>query len=370
MSANAPTFAAVLTPRAPGAIAVVGVAGADPARIVSSLIELRGGGDAGRMAKDAPRLVRLRDAGIILDEAIVTTFAIRDGHRIEICTHGGMRVVQRVVEALERRGATRLAECDFEDRFGVRDPLQRDVEKALIRAGSRKLALWLLAQGRLLPTYWANGESRRTDADRAAFQTRSQAGIRMVRGIRIALVGPPNAGKSTLANRLIGHGRVIVSDEAGTTRDWIDETAMIDGWPVTLTDTAGIRSTTCEIEVEAIRRGSAQARSSDLVLVIVDGRDSESIRIASIADATAAVGDRTPKLVVANKMDAVIGGMDAGATAGQIGISALSGSGVDQLEHRIGEILGFGLLDRKLATGFLPGHLDGRAETLSERSAT
>jgi tRNA modification GTPase len=90
-------------------------------------------------------------------------------------------------------------------------------------------------------------------------------------GLKVALVGRPNAGKSSLFNRLVGHGRAIVTSTPGTTRDTISEPIALDGVPVTLIDTAGIRKTIDEIESLGVERTQRTAADSDLLVVVIDG---------------------------------------------------------------------------------------------------
>ncbi len=93
------------------------------------------------------------------------------------------------------------------------------------------------------------------------------------RGIRVAIVGRPNAGKSSLLNQLLGHDRAIVSTIAGTTRDTIEETANIRGIPVIFIDTAGLREARDEIEVEGIRRSHETMARAELILQVLDGSE-------------------------------------------------------------------------------------------------
>ncbi|MCB9855527.1 MAG: 50S ribosome-binding GTPase [Phycisphaerales bacterium] len=369
MSAPAPTYVAVLTPESPGAIAVVAVSGDGAGRLVAPICRRRNAGSIERFDAGLPRLVQIMDGEQVLDDAIVSAFTIGDVPRIELNLHGGVRIVQRVVGVLERVGGRLISATAFEDRFGGRSSFDRDVDKALMVAGSRRLAIWLMAQRRALPSFFSEW-STFNDEEITAFRRRSEAAIRLIRGVRVALVGPPNAGKSTLANRLIGHERVIVSSEAGTTRDWIDETAIIDGWPVTLTDTAGVRDTHCEIESEAIRRGAAQARSSDLVLAIVDATEPADSRRRSIEATLSAVSSDAPTLVVVNKTDAVSKRIEPATAAEECWVSALSGDGMELLEHRIADALKLNELDSTEPTGFFPAHLYGRPETEVERTTT
>ena len=93
------------------------------------------------------------------------------------------------------------------------------------------------------------------------------------KGIRVAIVGRPNAGKSSLLNQLLGHDRAIVSDIAGTTRDTISEEAQIRGIPVVFVDTAGLQETEDVVEQEGVRRSRASLGQADLVLHVLDASE-------------------------------------------------------------------------------------------------
>src|SRR5438876_7857961 len=93
------------------------------------------------------------------------------------------------------------------------------------------------------------------------------------RGIRTAIIGRPNVGKSSLLNQLLGHDRAIVSPIAGTTRDTIEETANIRGLPVVFVDTAGLREAGDEIEVEGIRRSHEALAKAELILHVLDASE-------------------------------------------------------------------------------------------------
>lgn len=118
-------------------------------------------------------------------------------------------------------------------------------------------------------------------------------------GVKAAIVGRPNVGKSSLMNELLGEGRVIVTDVPGTTRDTIEETASISGVPLVLVDTAGIRDATDEIEKIGIVKSKREIEAADLVILVIDGSqplESEDLEIIE------AVRDRK-LLVVINKED-------------------------------------------------------------------
>ena len=107
-------------------------------------------------------------------------------------------------------------------------------------------------------------------------------------GIRVALVGRPNVGKSSLFNSLVGHGRAIVTGIPGTTRDTLTESIGVDGVPVMLIDTAGIRSSSDEIESIGVARARREAADADLLIVVIDGseplRDEDQFVLAEVSD--------------------------------------------------------------------------------------
>src|SRR5207342_1332264 len=119
------------------------------------------------------------------------------------------------------------------------------------------------------------------------------------RGIRAAIVGRPNVGKSSLLNQLLGHDRAIVSPIAGTTRDTIEETANIRGLPVVFVDTAGLREAGDEIELEGIRRSRQSFQSAEFILHVFDA--SESLTVADENYLSEFSGRK--RILVRNKMD-------------------------------------------------------------------
>ncbi|MBC8066268.1 MAG: tRNA uridine-5-carboxymethylaminomethyl(34) synthesis GTPase MnmE, partial [Chlorobia bacterium] len=113
-------------------------------------------------------------------------------------------------------------------------------------------------------------------------------------GLRIAIVGPPNAGKSSLLNRLLGQDRAIVTDTPGTTRDYVEERADFDGFPVVLVDTAGLRETNDPIEAIGVQKSRAIAANADLIWFVTDARDPVDPSLFSFEH---------PVVSIANKID-------------------------------------------------------------------
>jgi tRNA modification GTPase len=162
---------------------------------------------------------------------------------------------------------------------------------------------------------------------------------RLVReGLQVAIVGRPNAGKSSLFNALAGASRAIVTDVPGTTRDLVTEVVDLDGLRVTLVDTAGLREAGDPIEAEGVSRSRQAQRAADVVVVVLDR--AEPLAEADL-DIIAARADR--RVVVANKMDKPAAWrLDALERAGcdAIEMSAATGEGLERLRERLGRALG------------------------------
>ncbi len=147
-------------------------------------------------------------------------------------------------------------------------------------------------------------------------------GERLREGFRIAVIGPPNSGKSSLVNLLAQRDAAIVSSTAGTTRDVIEVQLDLGGWPVTIADTAGIRDATDAIEQEGIRRAINWAESAAFTIVLADLTDSQE-PVFSV--------DATPSLRVWNKADLAPARGQARATEGEPVISCQTGKGIEVL---------------------------------------
>lgn len=153
-------------------------------------------------------------------------------------------------------------------------------------------------------------------------------------GFSLAIVGPPNAGKSSLFNRLLQQDRAIVTEIPGTTRDVVSEMAEFSGIPVRLIDTAGIRDTNEVIERLGIERSFQAMADADLTIVVLDGTSLHDTDLTE-KDLTEKAREQGRFLIVANKSD--LPGSKAGD--GQIAVSALTGEGIDRLREAIFDTL-------------------------------
>lgn len=340
-----------------------------------SVLEAMGG----RAAPEARRAVlcRLFDPsnGSELDQALVLFFegpnSFTGEDVVEFHVHGGRAVVAGVLGALSRFDHVRAAEpgeftrrafengkLDLTAVEGLADLIDAETE------GQRRQALRQMEgalgklydgwRGRLLKLLaYAEAEIDFADEDLpddllarlgpelTALANEIQShlddghrGERLRDGVEVAIVGPPNVGKSSLLNRLAGREAAIVSDEAGTTRDVLEVRLDLGGVPVTLADTAGLREAHGQVEKEGIRRGLARASNADLRLVMV----APDSRGGLEGDFDLA---RSGDLRILNKADRASVGL---AGEGVLAISALTGDGVDELlaalTERVGALFG------------------------------
>ena len=173
--------------------------------------------------------------------------------------------------------------------------------------------------------------------------TRIEAAARQGRllrdGIHVVIAGRPNSGKSSLLNRLAGYEAAIVADQPGTTRDPIREHLEIDGLPVHIVDTAGLRSSADPVEREGVQRARAQLAVADLALLVMDATDT-----ADTSDLAEELSAGIPVIVVRNKIDlsGEAPGLDGNRQPALVRLSARTGAGLPDLRELIKERAGFG----------------------------
>ena len=300
------TIFALATPPGRSAIAVIRISGGSAHRAAAAF-------GASAPAPGQFRLARLKDGdGQTVDEALLLAMA---GPRsstgedvLEIHCHGSSAVVQWLLQQLAALDGFRPAEAgEFTHRMfangridllgvealadlidsetdlqrqqawaqmdgALRGPATEWREK-LIALAARLETLIDFADEDLPPDVAADWGDRAQAlaTEMQAVLNDGQFGERVRNGVRVALLGPVNAGKSTLLNHLAGREAAIVSDTAGTTRDVVTATIDLGGVPVMLLDTAGIRETGDSIEAEGVRRARQAAQDAEAALVVVDG---------------------------------------------------------------------------------------------------
>ena len=288
---ESPTVASILTPPGRGGIAVIVLAGPRTMEILREVFRPwpshRQGGP-GRL-----QLGHLLGGGEVIDEAVVHGW----GEAAEINVHGGPAVAKAVMELLAAQGAVVAASQENVETFALAHPrwnnpaIGKEMLDALplassalvVSAVSRQWSAGLsaLARRSLDSAVAGKGESRLAEAARelrAAAEALAKMN-KLLEPAEVVLAGPPNAGKSTLANALVGRGVSIVHHAPGTTRDWVRELALIDGLPIWVTDTAGIwesppeegpggTSPSRDIEVQAVLRARQRLAKADLVVLL------------------------------------------------------------------------------------------------------
>lgn len=368
MSRGDDGFFSVLTPPGRGGIAVLRIVGSVAARALETAFRPAGRRNDGNLkspdSTSSPTLLpepgRLAYGHVIdgegapLDEIIL----YRAGpDTFEVNCHGGPAAVEAVCRrlaglGLEKVSPDRLLELEGAGR------IERDARR-MLRAARTPLAARILldqlngALERAVEEVCKSIASGRADEAAARLDALLNrwrcCGRLLARPARIAVAGPPNVGKSTLVNRLLGADRVITSEAPGTTRDYVEAEAALSGLPVVLVDTAGLRETEEMIEREGVERARREAGAAEVVVYLLDA--SEGLR-AEDGAMLASLGERS--LAVWNKADLADGPL---GEPGALAISALTGAGVDALTQA--------LLDR---LGYRPGEPD-EAVPFSDRQA-
>ena len=159
-------------------------------------------------------------------------------------------------------------------------------------------------------------------------------------GVNLVFAGRPNAGKSSLMNRLTGKETSIVTDIAGTTRDVIDEHVHMDGIPVRLVDTAGLRDSEDILEKEGVRRAVNEITDADYILVVVDLFAHRNDLASHVSELMASLPDGIKKLVVLSKSD-LCGPMEDILAIEHVTVSAKTGEGIDFLKQRLKSGIGY-----------------------------
>ena len=331
------TAACLVTPPGSGGIAVIEVRGPRAADAVAAVFAPKSGcawrdEPAGRL-----HYGHVLDGDAVVDEVLVCV-AARDGagQVVEVNCHGGIVTAAEIMRLLVGAGATEArpdesveraaGECEF-------DAVQAEALAALPRAHTRLAARMLCDQlgGALSDALRAIRPDAPGAADALGALASSAAfGRALVTPRRVALVGSPNAGKSTLFNALVGHHRTIVSPTPGTTRDFVNEFIVLGGYPVELVDTAGLRRQGDVVEMKGVEAAWQVASEADVLVLLVDGAGEATEAERELA------GSLAPQrpLIVGSKSDLATG-RGGSPDAAECVVSAATGDGLAALEAAI-----------------------------------
>lgn len=323
-----PLRAACLTASAAGGVAVIQVVGAGAGTALQAL--LRGRNTCvDEFIPDTLHLLKIADGSDIIDDVLVTTRRRGDGTLVtDLNLHGGPRIVQRVLMLLQRVGAEIVpAERLAPTAWRAANRLEQELLHLLARASTRAVARWIVRgtaswQLELRAAVDSVRQGRLENARKRleSLHDRSERANLLIDGVRVAIVGLPNAGKSTLANALAEYDHAIVSDVPGTTRDWLELPGAIAGAPFVFVDTAGLRETSDALESEAMTRGLDQVAKAEIVLLLQD---------ASLPAEWPAPGP-APDLLAFNKTD-----LAPAPGSGGLAVSARTGAGLEELRREL-----------------------------------
>jgi len=368
------TIAALATPLGEGGLAIVRLSGRKAVEKMERCFTGAGSKAVplSRAATHTLHYGHIKREGRVIDEVLVTVMrAPRTYTRedvVEVSCHGGMVVAGAVLEAVLATGV-RLAEpgeftlraflngrLDLAQAEAVADVVHARTDLAL-RAAQEQLAGRLSARIEQLREDLIDAlahveahidfpEEDIAPDTREGLLQRFEEAVRTIdqlldtaaegkllrQGIRAAIVGLPNVGKSSLLNQLLGRDRAIVSTQPGTTRDTLEETANIRGIPVVFIDTAGLRQSVDEIEQEGVRRSHRSLESAELILHVLDGSlplQDEDVRHLE-------AWQERKRILVRNKVDLPPQLELPEAVANSpVPVSATSGQGVENLKDAI-----------------------------------
>lgn len=399
------TIFALSSGRPPSAIALVRVSGPQAGLVLTTL--------AGKLPvpRQASRRLLRDGAGQPIDDAVVLWFpgpGTATGEDIaELHAHGGRAVLAALLAAISLIPNTRAAEpgeftrrafengkLDLTEAEGLDDLIHADTDRqrrqalrqlqgllgdrarnwreriieasALIEAGIDFSDEGDVPSELMAPAVKAIKALHDEITKVLAAQGHSE---RLRDGLVVAIAGEPNVGKSTLMNQLARRDVAIVSPHAGTTRDVIEAQLDLDGYPITVIDTAGIRETDDPVEQEGVRRARARAEDADLVLWLVEGEraaDPDTTRSLRTSGDDQRSGGSV--WIVRNKID--LGGAAAGRPAGEFGISASRGDGIPELVAALVNFAAdfFGTTEGALVTRARQRDLLGQASDSLRRS--
>ncbi len=396
MSEHGDSIAAIATPRGSGGVGIIRVSGADISALLENL----------KLATPVPRTASLRkihDAnGRLIDEVLVLYFpapaSFTGEDVLELQGHGGLVIMDMLLERVLTCGCRQARPGEFSERAFLNDKLdlvQAEAIADVIESHSRTAVRGAMRslQGDFsrrvhsisddlihlrthveayldfpdeeidtLPSEEFSTQCQSLERAISELLATARQGQMLRDGLHLVLAGKPNAGKSSLLNRLTAADTAIVSDVPGTTRDVIRERVHIDGIPIDVTDTAGLRDTADAIESEGVARARQELSRADRVLLVVDDADFSSDLLADLDDYLHA---EVPVTVVRNKIDLTgrnsqienIDGVDI------VSMSTRTGDGLRLLTEHLKQVTGLATVPEGVFTA-RQRHLDALRRAL------
>jgi tRNA modification GTPase len=318
-----PTYTACLTPPGTAAIATIAVRGPQALNVVQQLFR----STSQSLPTGAGRFLLGKFGDEATDDVVLIIKQMEPIPWLELHCHGGQQVIRMLLETLERHG-TQICSWQELERRTTERPLAAEARVLLAEARTVRTAAILLDQlhgacERAVEEIIAEldkGDAVSAVGRLEALARHSGVGRHLTRPWKVVVAGAPNVGKSSLVNALAGYQRSIVSPIPGTTRDVVGVSIAIDGWPIELTDTAGLREQVGGLEEQGMRLAEEAIASADLSLWVLDGAN---------AGERPSEADHKTQLVL-NKAD-LPAAWDWDQVPAAIRVSARTGIGMDDL---------------------------------------
>ena len=369
-SAQTDTICAIATPPGVGGVGVIRISGPLSTSIAKQILGISLQARKAHFARFKDDQGHTIDSGIALLFTAPASFTGEDV--LELQGHGGPQILQMLMTRVMELGARPARPGEFSERAFLNNKLdlvQVEAIADLIESGTQASAraaqrslegvfseavnhlqqelidlrvfveaamdfpdeeIDFLADSDVLEKLGRAGDRLRTLLEQA------HQGQLLRDGINIAIAGLPNAGKSSLLNALAGRESAIVTDTPGTTRDVLREYISLDGLPVHVSDTAGIRESTDQVEAEGVRRARAALTIADLVLLVIDSTQPLEPQLALRTE----IPDNIACIEVYNKLDLTNGEAGVDDTLLKVWVSAKTGQGLQRLTRLVKSTVG------------------------------
>ena len=373
------TIAAIATPPGRGGVGIIRLSGAKAAVIAKQLIGKKLG-KQNLKAREATFCNFLGEDGTPIDNGILIYYpqpaSYTGEHVVELQGHGGRVVMSMLLDRVLALGARQARPGEFTERAFVNnkiDLVQAEAVAALIDSVSSQAARSAIRSldgkfSKNINSLLQRLISLRTFVESALdfpeeeidfiqeadikeklsacvdeigkMLVRAQQGARLREGLKLAIIGSPNVGKSSLLNRLAGREAAIVSTTPGTTRDIVEENILIEGAPLNLLDTAGLRDTRDDVEEEGIKRALNAASSADIILWLTEYGQKTGRAEQGLLET---IPENVKMIVVRNKIDLADNKnklLEKNKYSTEVFLSAKTGEGVDALVQQLKTIMG------------------------------
>ena len=373
------TIAAIATPPGRGGVGIIRLSGAKAAVIAKQLVGKKLG-KQNLKAREATFCNFLGEDGTPIDNGILIYYpqpaSYTGEHVVELQGHGGRVVMSMLLDRVLVLGARQARPGEFTERAFVNnkiDLVQAEAVAALIDSVSSQAARSAIRSldgkfSKNINSLLQRLISLRTFVESALdfpeeeidfiqeadikeklsacvdeigkMLVRAQQGARLGEGLKLAIIGSPNVGKSSLLNRLAGKEAAIVSTTPGTTRDIVEENILIEGAPLNLLDTAGLRDTRDDVEEEGIKRALNAASSADIILWLTEYGQKTGRAEQGLLET---IPENVKMIVVRNKIDLADNKnelLEKNKYSTEVFLSAKTGEGVDALIQQLKTIMG------------------------------